>query len=53
METLIRLGSDVEAKDLSGNTPLHEAAECGHQTICQILLNQGTHYILLDDGSSY
>ncbi|MEO5971352.1 MAG: ankyrin repeat domain-containing protein [Bdellovibrionia bacterium] len=41
VETLIRQGSDVNAKNEDGDTPLHVAAKWGHTPIIEVLIRKG------------
>ena len=38
---LIAKGADVNAKDMKGRTPLHEAAASGHKEIVEVLVTKG------------
>ena len=38
---LLEAGADPNAKDLSGNTPLHYASSDGYTAVVEMLLNAG------------
>jgi ankyrin repeat protein len=46
VRVLIDLGADVNAQDAAGDTPLHLAAEQGHDDTCQQLLAGGASLTL-------
>ena len=41
VEVLLKLGSDINARETSGRTPLHHAANHGHIDVIDILLRNG------------
>ncbi|MGK7936681.1 MAG: ankyrin repeat domain-containing protein [Xenococcaceae cyanobacterium] len=47
-ELLISHGADINAKDKTGCTPLHQAARVGHQNIVELLLDCGAKVNALD-----
>lgn len=46
---LLDAGSDPNAQDVEGQTPLHCAAMCGHEEVARELLSQGANVALCDD----
>jgi ankyrin repeat protein len=42
-EFLIEKGADVNARNESGDTPLHKAASCGHGYLIEVLLSNGAN----------
>ncbi len=50
MQCLCEQGADKEARDGSGLTPLHRAADRGHLPIVQYLCEQGAYQEARDDA---
>ena len=44
MKLLIHLGADVDAVDIEGTTPLHEAAAYGHLEVITMLIEAGCKF---------
>ena len=50
-QMLLNAGAHVNAQDINGDTPLHNACLCGHKDIIQLLLSHGADKQL--QNSSY
>lgn len=48
---LIANGADVNARDESGETPLHEAASNGYRRLAELLLNNGADIHVMDQSN--
>jgi ankyrin repeat protein len=49
-ELLIRLGADVNAREVNGRTPLHDAANHGHLDVIDVLVRHGASLEARDNG---
>jgi pectate lyase len=52
VENIIRKGTDLNAKDVSGRTPLHYAVEYGHKNIVELLITKGANVNIKDDDGN-
>lgn len=46
---LIYFGADITARDKDGRTPLHYAAQTGHNDTCEMLLSRGADATVVDE----
>jgi ankyrin repeat protein len=49
-ELLIRLGAEVNAREVNGRTPLHHAANNGHLEVIDVLVRHGARLAVRDNG---
>ena len=47
-EVLVEHGSDLNARDVEGWTPLHAAAACGNLTMLNLLLSEGASLVAIN-----